>query len=305
MKKTRHLLAPLGAVCLSLMTMAHFSQAQVLYSEGFDSQASAKVVENNDADTIVTYVDYSNFTVGAATFNVPEAPNMVAGSASTRGVLMQANLVNAAPAIVNLIAADSPGGTPVSFSGDYSLTFDMWLSVFIPVGAGGTEQLVYGIGNDGGVPLGRSNRLDTPGPMGTWGWLATELGYGTEDAVIYENSTELERLGNTQLGQDVLFIDAFGNNPDQAPANTWTQVEVVSLGGNVKVYYNGVLFHDQASASTNGFAVVGYEDPFGSLAEFPDNQWGIADNFVVTQIPEPTGLALAAISALLLCFRRR
>ncbi len=282
MKSQKRLFSLLAGLSLCSFTMLRLAEAQVLFKEGFNSAPTANVLQNSETDTIVQFVDYSSFVVGAENFSIPEAPNMVTGSAATSGVLMRANLVNGAPAIINFIAADAPGGTPISFSGNYRLTFDMWLSVRVPVGLGGTEQLVYGIGHDGGVPLGRSNRLQNT--VGTWGWVATELGYSTEDAVIYENTTELERLGNTQVGQEQPFVDAFGGNPDQAPANAWTEVDVLSMDGNVQVRYNGVLFHDVASSATSGFAVAGYEDAFDSLAEFPDFQWGILDNMVVEAI---------------------
>ena len=42
--------------------------------------------------------------------------------------------------------------------------------------------------------------------------IGTENGYGTEDAAIFENGTELNDLGDTQLGEDAPFNEAFDSN---------------------------------------------------------------------------------------------
>ena len=61
--------APLIALGCAL-GVALSAQAQVLYTEAFDSEAKAKVVVNKDTDTIVRYLDYSSFTVGDQTFSI-------------------------------------------------------------------------------------------------------------------------------------------------------------------------------------------------------------------------------------------
>ena len=61
------------------------------FSEAFDSQAAADVSVVAESDTSVTYVDYSNMTVGATNWSIPEAPRRIGGSAPTRGVLVQCN----------------------------------------------------------------------------------------------------------------------------------------------------------------------------------------------------------------------
>ena len=78
--------APLVALSCAL-GMALSVQAQVLYTEAFDSEATANVVVDKDADTVVQYLDYSSFMVGAETFSIPEAPNKLDGSAPNQRCL--------------------------------------------------------------------------------------------------------------------------------------------------------------------------------------------------------------------------
>ncbi len=112
---------------LSLVALlATSATAATLYSEAFDSLA-ADVTVLQQPDTTVDYVDYSNFTVGNLNFSIPESPRMVPGSADTRGVLLRANKDddNPAAAAVNIIA----GNSPLFLSGDYSVSFDMYMNV--------------------------------------------------------------------------------------------------------------------------------------------------------------------------------
>lgn len=285
------------AVCAAT-GFAATAGAGTLYAEPFND-ANANVAVNQQADTIVSYVDYSNMTIGGTNFSIPEAPRPVAGGAATRGVLMQANLANGAAAGINMLA----GKTPMSFTGDYTVSFDAYLNVEIPPPSGGTEQLLWGVGNDNAGSIeSRNTRND--GAMGTWGWLATENGYGTEDAAIFLDGTELADLGDTQPGEDGPFNAAFINDiggPNADPAAEWIRVDIEVAGGNVRVLYNGVVFFDQPSVGTDGFAFLGYEDPFSSISAGPDSQWGLFDNFTV--VPEPASLALFALGLPLL--RRR
>jgi hypothetical protein len=69
-----------------------------LFTESFDAQETAKVAMNNGTGMTVTYENYSNMTVGAVVNNIPEAPRMIPGSTATRGVLMKATYITAAPA---------------------------------------------------------------------------------------------------------------------------------------------------------------------------------------------------------------
>lgn len=287
----QRILYPTLTLAAALAATNHDLRAQ--YAEGFDSGA-ADVQISADPDTLVQFVDYSNFVVGTTRFNIPEAPRRIGQSAPTRGILLGANLSAGAGAAVNVLA----GATPYTFAGNYTLQYDVFMSlsdVPFPT-SGSTEQLLWGVGTDGAAPNeARINRGS--GAVGTWGWLANENGYGTEDAAINENDIELADLGDTQPGESAPFNAAFSDPipigaPNNAPANEWVQVDVIVNNGNVRVLFNGVEFFSVASATTVGSAMLGYEDPFSSVMGytppagspgFPveDVGWALFDNFRV------------------------
>ncbi len=282
----------------ALLTSA--ANAGTVFAEPFDS-AAADVTINAQSDTLATFVDYSNFSVFGTAFSIPEAPRPIPGGAATRGVLAQANFSAGVAAGLNIVA----GATPINFTGDYTVSFDAYMNLSTdPFPAGSTEQLLWGVGTDSADPIeARNNRGG--GAAGTWGWLANENGYGTEDAAINEGDVELADLGDTQTGEGAPFDAAFDNllgGPHAAPALQWVRVDIEVAGGIVNVLFNDVLFFSEASASTDGFALLGYEDPFSSVSDQPDHQWALFDNFTV--VPEPTSLSLLLVSLGLLGRRR-
>ncbi len=307
------------ALSLSIIFLGVSSvSAAVLYSEAFESSA-ANVTILQQPDTTVQFLDYGNMTIGSTSYSIPESPRMITGSTDTRGVLIRANSDDATnlAAAVNIIA----GNTPMSFSGDYQVSFDAYMSIdpivdtdgdgVVDLPSGSTEQLLWGVGTSNSVPEARNTR--NSGVEGTWGWLAGENGYGTEDAAIFMDGTELADLGDTQTGESVPFNLAFDSPitpgaPNNAPGNSWVEVDIFVQGGSVQVLYNGVEFFNESSSATDGYAMLGYEDPFASTTNSPDGMWGLFDNFVVQEIvPEPNAglLSLYGLGFILAVCRRR
>ncbi|MBP8302303.1 MAG: hypothetical protein KA020_18205 [Planctomycetes bacterium] len=269
-------------ILASITTLIATGALRAQYAEGFDSQASANVTIQADPDSTVMFVDYANMTVGAASFSIPEAPRRLAGSLATRGVLLQANLATAVTSAVNILA----GTTPIAFSGRYRVSFDAWINLPNPVPSGSTEQLLWGVSVDGVAPIECRHNLAL-GAAGVYGWLAGENGYSSEDSVICEGGLRLAQRGDQQAGNPVFFNDAF-NQPvvggvNNAPANQWVRVDIDVDPTAVRVYYNGVEFHNVTpGAPAAGFAMFGYEDPFSGVGSNKDAQWGLFDNFRVT-----------------------
>lgn len=289
-------IAPLFLASAAALLASGALRAQ--FAEGFDSQATADVTIQTEPDTAFMFVDYSNMTIGATSFSLPEAPRPITGSASTRGVLLQANLGAGLATAVNILA----GATPLSFSGRYRLSFDAWINVPVPLPSGSTEQLLWGVGTDGIAPLeARHNR--NAGTIGVWGWLAGENGYSFEDATLYQDGGLITQLGDTQAGQNVAFNEAFDQPvtvgaPNNATANQWTRVDIdVDANGDVRVYYNGIEFFSATAVTPSGMAMIGYEDAFNSIGSNPDAQWGLFDNFRVCT-PTSTACPLPGSAAI-------
>ncbi len=273
MKTLRYLFIPLTVLIPSAF-------GQILYTEGFDSEESAKVEEQATSDAIVRYVDYANLTVGAEQFELPEAPNQLEGSAPTRGVFFQMNLSAGAPNAANLFAADGPGGNVIEFSGNYRLTYDAYISVATPIPSGGTEQILWGLGLDDQIHA-RHLREGAEPLQGIWGWTAGENGYRSEDSTIYDGESLLEQKADGDSG--ALWGRAY---PTGLPRGAWVQVQVEVVKNEARVFYNEVLFHSVAvpEAVSQGRVMFGYEDAFGSISGAQDFQWGIIDNVQVETV---------------------
>jgi hypothetical protein len=303
-----------GALILALAP-AVVSQAAILYSEGFDSSA-ADVKVNKSTDSAVDYVDYSNLTVGATNFVIPEAPNMVGGSAATRGVLMRVNHTgepgaNGAPAAINMLA----GATPINFSGNYLVSFDVYMNTSNPAGVGSTQQALFGLGTDDNNPTLEASFNRAGGlTVGTWGWLTNENGAGTEDSAINDDATELADIGDGDAA-DVMagispakfnqaFVGTDVPTTNHSAARQWVSVELSINQGNVHVVFNDVQFFPNVknpsivSTANNGHAMLGFEDRFASIADEPDLAWALFDNFVVQEVPEPSTIVLLGLAGL-------
>ncbi len=288
------------AVIAAALTAAPAS-AQ-FFTDPFDDLSSWTVA--GQPDTTAAIIDYS-------ALGIPEAPNMVAGAATT-GVQFTANSDSTpGAAAVNLIGAVSGGNADLTLA-EYQVDFDMWLSVGNPIPSGGTEQGLWGVGRTTGTALGRNNRAADGD--GVWGWIATENGYGTEDAAAFSGTLEQADLGDTQAGEAGPFNAAFAPTAlatiNNSPGLQWVEVTIGVKNGQVGVYFNGVPFFLGVAGNTAGDVMVGYEDPFSSISGDPANQYGIIDNvriddLVTVVVPEPTSVALVGLGLVGLVTRRK
>lgn len=291
---------------LYLALSASAVRAGTLFSEGFDTEETSRVSVLRRSSSDMAYVDYSDFgrsapSAGGSTLRVhiPEAPNRIAGSAATRGVVLSA-LYDGPERSIFLLAADAAGGVPILFTGNYRVRFDMWLSMD-PANtnkSGTTEGGMWTVNAPGGVAPARFYRSSS---TGNWGWLDTDgdLGTASGDAAFFTNGTPIQLLEN---GTDSpLFSSAF---PQASPfintaANQWTAVEISVAGTHIRVKFNGVTFFDQDTTLTEGFAGLGYDDivssstPGGGGSVSPNWQFGVFDNFVVDEIPDLPSLAVS------------
>jgi hypothetical protein len=297
----RTLLAATAAVALPAVASAQ------LYSSPVESLSDFDVVATTDASA--TVVDYSNFLAFSAAQSLPEAPNTAPGDAATTGILFVANQLQGAAAGVNLIPLDATTSAPQTFAGTYTLQFDMYASVAIPIPTGGTEQTVFGVGSNTNDPFFGFN--DTV-PSGIYGQASTEGGYGTIDYALYSDDGTDIRLGN-----DTLFDDtgAFPDGPlAGTPGNTWRtyNITVDPVENEVEFYIDGVFILETTALDPTdlvGSLFVGYGDSFGSISAGPDEQYGVIDNIQVLAgevvVPEPATLSLLGAAGLGLIRRRK
>ena len=128
--------------CAASLAFAGVSLAAPLYTENFDVDPTASWTVNDPAlsDILVDF-NYDYSAIG-----VPAAP----GGATTRGLKMTANNSG------GVFSGFSVSPTGKSFSGNYTVSFDMWQNYVGPLGPGGsgtTQLSTFGIGTAGSVAI--------------------------------------------------------------------------------------------------------------------------------------------------------
>lgn len=113
-----------------LLACSLHSQAQLVFTENFDSGTSAANWTTNVSS--LTAINTADFAFDYSTVGIPSAPNSIGGT--TTGLMLRANRPGPSPIFSGLSV--SPNGQ--SFTGDYILQFDAWQNFPGPLLAGGT-----------------------------------------------------------------------------------------------------------------------------------------------------------------------
>jgi hypothetical protein len=268
----------------------------ILFEDDFDANTAAAwhiSVSSADTDVVFAY-DYS-------ADGIPPAPGSLGGS--TRGVKFEANMT--APGAIEGVTIAPVGG---SFSGNYTLTFEMWINANGPFpsgGTGSTQFVTAGVGSDG-------TTLNLHGAAGAGAWFAADgEGGTTRDYRAYKNATEI----TTASGQ--FLVESNDNSgatlsgyfpPRLAPAlqrNTYAQqTGSISAGSagfawhTVRLEVNGAAgivtwwIDDLAIAALDrnsggtfpiaGNIALGHMDPFTSVSDNRALTFGLIDNVKVT-----------------------
>jgi hypothetical protein len=284
----------------------------ILYSDNYDTNTSANYTVNQDPDATVTFAyDYS-------ADGIPSAPGSPGGS--TLGVKFTANngdQTTGAQAI-NI----SPTGQ--SFSGDYVLRFHSWLNANGPFpagGAGSTEFVTGGVGTQGddiqkssGSASGAWFAGDNEGQSGIdyRAYLNTSLEGPSSTVYAASDSGAINR----RSADNPYYHTAFPGG-QEAPASqealdpqqdgalkpgtlgfAWRLHEISKVGSAVTWTIDGLPIATFPSPTLTGSNVfVGHWDVFASIADDARFSFGIVDNLVVEQIPEPGSLSLLALAA--------
>jgi GH25 family lysozyme M1 (1,4-beta-N-acetylmuramidase) len=292
-----------GAITSRVSLKVYPPQA-VVFADAFETDsASSWILNKSSADTLAKFnFDYSSL-------GIPSAPN--SGGGTTHGVQLKANLT------LGAVAALSISPTNQSFSGDYRLHFDGWINVNGPFpdgGTGSTEFLTAGIGTAG-------NRTEWTGAGSTAdGYYFSADGEGgvsatsttSGDYAAYSSTTLMAassgvyRAGTDTSARDssgIYYTTAFpaGQSapalqqsiyPQQSGALNsgtfgfaWHDIIVSRVGNTVDWVVDGVRLATISNATfTASNVFVGFWDPFSSLTDNTNLNFGLVDN-VRVEVP--------------------
>lgn len=322
MKLTRFL--ALGATVVALAA-ARLAVAAPMYSQDFnvDDTANWTVLPSTGASTTDFIAD---FFYDYSAIGVPAAPN----GTGTRGLKMTVNNTTGVFGGVTV----SPTGK--SFSGPYSVLFDMWQNYAGPLGPGGngtTQFSQYGIGTAGAATQWIGSASKDSVTFGTTldGGSASDYrayssaantSYPSGNAVYLSPGSTINNSGAYYMtafpavaGAPAAQLGAFPGQTGSTDAGevsfAWRRVRIDVGGGFASWSIDGTPLAkvDLSTVSLGGGNILfGHSDTNAAASSDPNDSLlnvTLIDNVVVT--PEPGSLALAALAGLgaVACGRRR
>ncbi len=272
----------------------------LLYADNFETNSSANWnLFQGSADGVPDYtVDWAfDYGVIPYTFNgvtslIPAAPNSPDGSTHGVRFTVNNNDADAAVAGVNIYPKLQ------SFSGNYALKFDMWINY--PGGAGGinstgsTEYAICGLNH-----LGTQVNWAAPSAASSDGiWFAAD-GEGGSTTTDYRgylgnlSGTEIDITPTSGLiasnNSAAIFQALFPSSRFEtagAPGKNWVQVELRQTNNFVVWILDDTVIAQRTNASsfTAGDVMIGFMDPFSSIANPTNNAFVLFDNVRVENL---------------------
>ncbi len=244
--------------------------ATTLFSDDFNVDSSANwtlFTVGGDAATTFAF-DYGSQ-------GIPMAPH---STNDTLGLYMAVNKTAGLPTAINLY----PNGQ--SFSGNYALRFDMFLSVQVPSTVS-TEYALFGINHSGTKTNWFSGTAGSPPAGSTYDGIFFDIeadGAGLGDYAIYSapttganNPTALNPGRSATTLQNVFksppnaVPGVPSNNTTLAsPTPIWADVEVSQIGKIVtlKVNNTAIFSYSNSTPYIAGNIMLGYDDAYTSIS---------------------------------------
>ncbi len=266
------------------------------FADDFETNSAARwnlywAAVNGTSDFTTNWAfDYSatKFVSGGVTNFIPPAPS---AGGSTRGLKLTVNKNDAVASASGLSLYPKSLG----LSNNYSLRFDFWINYNGGAGggSGSTEYGSWGLNHTG-------TRINWPltgaASDGLWFAVDGEGGSGASDYRAYQGNaaglpTQIA-FANSGLGingaitdnvSDPFWKSVFTSPTYETagvPGKHWVQVEVSQVDNVITWLMNGVVIAQRtnATAFTGGDVMIGYFDPYSSIANPGADNFGIFDN---------------------------
>lgn len=257
-------------------------QRIAIWSDDFDTDTSANwAVFSHGGDFTAQF----GFNYGLA--GIPPAPHTT--GPIQRGLRFTVNSNDA------IAAVDGVSAFPIglSFSGDFALEFDMWISYNGgPGGSGGsgtTEYATFGINHLGNQVVWRNNLASD----GFW-FAVTGEGGAVQDYEAVRNATVLTvaqggfvagSLNASSPFYQALFPAPVFETPG-SPGKNWVTVSISQEAGVITWRMNGAVIASRIDTTiTSGNIMLGYQDIFSSISGPGMLNFVIYDNLRVTVPP--------------------
>ena len=267
---------------------ANTATETILFSENFDVDHSANWTQFFASTNAVADFN-ADFNFAYTSFGIPEAPH-----GGGNGLFLNVNKdATGTAAAVNVY----PNGQ--SFSGNYALRFDMFLSVPQPSTVA-TEHALAGINHAGT----RTNWWRSGGVPAGWVFdglfFAIETDNGSApNYAAYSPPTTAGNNPTQRASQTAAAVASAFKSPPWLAANTpgninapsgvfatpiWADVEISQIGRIVSLRINNstITSFSNSTASVSGNIMLGYLDAFDSVS--PGQSYAVIDNVRVVQV---------------------
>ena len=271
-----------AAAVIMAVALGQPVSAQVLYSETFDDGNAASHWTTSPSGNPNYAIDYA-FDYASA--GIPAAP----GSTSTTGLKMEVNTAGAA--IGSLMAFP----TAENFSGNHTLSFDIWFNVSGTVAT--TEFGIFGLNHTSTTAQTPTGVTPGVGPSanGIDYAMTGDTGAG-RDIRMYVAGVEVNGTAGGYARNNLLIQEQqaapynFAYQPyltstNPMAANQWLRVAVTAYSGTTLFQVNGQTWARRANTTGTGNIMLGYMDIFTSVA--PATIFGLYDNVTVSVADAP------------------